>query len=92
MTEPAAAANIASTTGSTLNKLTYKILPLFDPIYYRKWATEVKDAFIEREWNHYLFPTMKDETGKDIPHDPRVETAAKAFINQSIPYQHKASI
>ena len=47
MTELATVANIALTIDLTLNKLTYKILLLFDSIYYHEWATEVKDTFIE---------------------------------------------
>ena len=36
------------------SRFAYKALPKFDPIHYRIWASNTRDAFAERGWDHLL--------------------------------------
>ena len=48
---------------------------------------DVKQAFAERKWRHYLAaPTI------DQPHDPEITILSTAFLSQSIPYEYKVAI
>jgi hypothetical protein len=74
-------------------KYAYKVLDRFDPTYYRQWASTVRDAFAERNWSNYLEPpgnTPKDPEASEA--DDTEPFRAKAFLSQSIPLEHKASI
>src|SRR5277367_4378883 len=81
-------------------KYAYKVLNTFDPVYYRQWASTVRDAFAERGWSHYLVPPKSTDTSKDSETstsspsttDVTEPFRAKAFLSQSIPLEHKASI
>src|SRR5213075_836286 len=82
----------STTTSNT--KFAFKQLPKFDPVHYRAWASDVRDAFAEREWNDYLSPLSNDpeSTPASTPMaelKPHITVQAKAFISQSIPYEHK---
>jgi hypothetical protein len=79
------------------NKYAYKVLDTFDPVYYRQWASTARDAFAERNWMKYLQPPTAGVESRD----PETSTSssdkmepfrAKAFLSQSIPREHKASI
>ena len=37
-------------------KFAFKSIPGFNPTFYRAWASDVQDAFTEREWINYLIP------------------------------------
>jgi hypothetical protein len=85
-------------TPSTPNvKYAYKHLPTFNPVHYRAWASDVRDAFAEREWDDYLIlPPINlnsndNATPESTPPElkPNIIVQAKAFISQSIPYEHK---
>jgi hypothetical protein len=74
-------------------KYAYKVLNTFDPVYYRQWASTVRDAFAERDWTHYLEPpTSESKDPETSTHDATEPFRAKAFLSQSIPLEHKASI
>jgi hypothetical protein len=78
--------NPDSTTSTTC--YAYKKLPTFDPAFYRTWSSEVCNAFTERTWTDYLTPSDKDAVGLD----PLTTVQAKAFLTQSIPYEHRAGL
>jgi Reverse transcriptase (RNA-dependent DNA polymerase)/gag-polypeptide of LTR copia-type len=82
-------------TSSQINvnstKYSYKKIPPFDPTFYRAWASDVQDAFAEREWSDYLF-TPTNEKALALKLDPLIVIQAKAFLNQSISYEHKAGL
>src|SRR5271169_6820622 len=69
-------------------RFAYKQLPTFNPTYYRAWATDVQDEFAERDWSAYL----TSPTDTTVILDPAITVQAKAFLNQSISYEHKAAI
>jgi hypothetical protein len=74
----------------------YKHLPTFNPTYYRAWASDVEAAFAERNWSSYLVPpsvepSTSTSTGKETE-SIDFTIHAHAFLNQSIPYEHKSSI
>jgi gag-polypeptide of LTR copia-type len=79
-------------------KFAYKSIPQFDPIYYRAWSTDVENAFAERKWSDYLHPPSTPESAtaaessKAPALDPQIIVQANAFLQQSIPYEHKAGI
>jgi len=92
---------------STSQKYAIKALREFEPIYYRQWASQVKNAFAEREWDDYLvtpppeLPTPSSSTSQDaggelepIPFKPdsHINALAKAFLSQSIPYRYQPAI
>ena len=80
--------NLTTQTGAPIsNKYAFKQCPRFDPVYYRGWAAEVRDAFAERNWTEYLLPQNQDFTP-----DPRILVQAKAFLSQAISYEHKAGM
>jgi len=81
-------------------KYAFKQLPKFDPIHSRAWASDVKMAFSERKWTNYLtVPTASQSISGtitpatsstlDIALDAHIETQAKAFLVQSIPYEYR---
>ena len=81
-------------------KYAFKQLPKFDPIHSRAWASDVKMAFSERKWTNYLaVPTASQSisgnitpatsSALDIALDEHIETQAKAFLVQSIPYEYR---
>ena len=89
---------------STITKCAIKTLKEFDPKFYRQWASQVKDAFTEREWNDYLVvpaPALSPPSEMDaldlgeqpefVP-DPHTTALAKAFLTQSIPYRYRPNI
>src|SRR5436309_11158357 len=39
---------------TTTMKFAFKSIPGFNPTFYRAWASDVQDAFAEREWINYL--------------------------------------
>jgi len=61
---------------------------MFNPDFYHSWASDVESAFAEREWSDYLDIT-KTQTD---PKDKAIIVQAHAFLNQSIPYEHKTRI
>jgi len=81
-------------------KFAYKELPKFTPPFYRQWASVVKDAFAERDWNDYLVtpaPTADPSTSKAaetarFTPDPSISARAKAFLSQSIDFKYQPSI
>src|SRR5579859_7101348 len=73
-------------------KYAYKVLDRFDPVYYRQWASTVRDAFAERDWSDYLEPTDESKDPETSTTDVTESFRAKAFLSQSIPLEHKASI
>jgi hypothetical protein len=82
-------------------KFAFKELPKFTPPYYRQWASVVKDAFAERDWNDYLVtPESKQsdpgssKTAEPTPFvaDPSISARAKAFLSQSIDFKYQPSI
>ena len=76
------------------SKYAYKQLPTFSLIYYRQWASDVKDAFAERDWINYLEPPTDSTDSKEtefVP-EPHIVAQAKALMSQSIPYEHKTFI
>jgi len=80
---------------STTTSYSYKHLPVFEPEYYRAWASTVIDAFAEREWNNYLIPPPTSTTADTAPAfvpNPVITARAKAFLSQSIPLKYKSSI
>jgi len=83
----------STTTSNT--KFAFKQLPKFDPVHYRAWASDVRDAFAERDWNDYLQsppstdPESMPASTPTTELKPHITVQAKAFISQSIPYEHK---
>ena len=93
---------------TTTTKFSYKSIPQFNPVFYRGWATDVVDAFAERNWSPYLVTpdaeasvevktsdegeTSTSTTTRPSELDPRIVIQAKAFLNQSIPYEYKAGL
>ena len=73
---------------STSTKYAFKHIPNFNPTFYRAWASDVNDAFAERRWTDYL----KSPPPDDFEPDPHIVIQSKAFLSQSIPYEHKAGI
>jgi hypothetical protein len=82
-------------------KFAYKELPKFTPAFYRQWASVVKDAFAERDWNDYLItpvsvqtdPSSSKETEPTpFTADPSISARAKAFLSQSIDFKYQPSI
>lgn len=84
------------------SRFAYKEPPKFEPKFYRQWASVVKDAFSERDWNNYLVMpapvvTPSSEAGKEpvttpfIP-DASITARAKAFLSQSIEFKYQPSI
>ena len=56
---------------STSTKYAIKALREFEPNYYRQWASQVKNAFAEREWDDYLVtpaPTMLPSGSAETEH------------------------
>ena len=90
------------------SKFAYQAIPQFNPTFYRAWAADVQDAFAERKWTPYLIPAEPAVTEPSITEpstsapstsapkspelDPQIVIQAKALLNQSIPYEHKAGI
>ena len=72
---------------SVQNKYAYKRLPIFDPIHSRAWASCVRDAFAEREWAKFL--ELPKEGGNLQEINPSLLIQAKAFLTQSIPFEHQ---
>jgi len=68
-------------------KFAYKVLPPFNPTFYRSWASDVNDAFAERDWTNYLESSVPET---DL--NPQIVIKAKAFLNQSISYEYKAGL
>jgi hypothetical protein len=92
---------------TTSSRFAYKELPKFEPRYYRQWASIVKDAFAERDWNNYLVTpaptitpaviaqddtTITPSTTTPFRPDPSISARAKAFLSQSIEYKYQPSI
>ena len=73
---------------TSTTKFAFKSIPGFNPTFYRAWASDVQDAFAEREWINYLIPP----SDRQFELDPRILVQSKAFLSQSIPYEHKAGI
>jgi len=84
-------------------KFAYKELPKFTPPFYRQWASVVKDAFAERDWNDYLITpesrqtitdpsTSKTDESTPFIADPSISARAKAFLSQSIDFKYQPSI
>src|SRR5271169_5710276 len=69
-------------------KYAFKQIPTFNPTYYRRWASDVQDAFGERRWTDYI--TYPPAT--NFEPDNYILVRAKAFISQAIPYEHGAGI
>ena len=75
----------SSTSSPPQTKYAYKHLPKFDPVHYRAWSSCTRDAFAERGWERLLQPPSE----KDAEVDPTTSVQAKAFITQSIPFEHQ---
>ena len=71
-------------------KYAYKVLDRFDPIYYRQWASTVRDAFAERDWSDYLEPTDESKDPETSTTDVMESFRAKVFLSQSIPLDSRA--
>jgi gag-polypeptide of LTR copia-type len=81
-------AQSGTSAATTSTKYAFKQIPTFNPTYYRRWASDVQDAFGERRWTDYLtYPPAQD-----FEPDNYILVRAKAFISQAIPYEHGAGI
>ena len=74
---------------TSTTKFTFKSIPGFNPTFHRAWASDVQDALAEHKWINYLIPPPSD---RQFETDPRILVQSKAFLSQSIPYEHKAGI
>lgn len=71
-------------------KYAFKYIPTFNPNYFRRWASNVHDAFAERNWLEYLqYPPPNEEQFK--PNNGTL-IQAKILISKSIPDEHSASL
>ena len=77
--------NTPKTPAAPSHKHAYKHLPKFDPVHYRAWASYARDAFAERGWEKLLRLSGQ----KDPEVDGTTLIQAKAFITQSIPFEHQ---
>jgi len=84
-----------------------KHLPQFNPTYYLAWASDVRDAFEDRDWISYLIaPTTPDlksaseaeasssaeDTTSAFKPDPVIVNKARAFLKAAIPYEYKPGL
>jgi gag-polypeptide of LTR copia-type/Integrase core domain len=82
-----------NTATSAQPKYAFKHLPKFDPVHSRAWASDVKIAFAERNWNDYLVistaETASTSASTSSKLDELIVTQSKAFILQAIPYEYR---
>src|SRR5271154_4613087 len=83
---PGPSTDTTQTGSSSSSKYAFKQCPRFEPTYYLGWASEVRDAFAERDWTEYLIPT------EGFVPNPQIVARAKAFLSQAISYEHKAGM
>src|SRR5947199_9485994 len=85
-----------------------KHLPQFNPTYYLAWASDVRDAFEDRDWLSYLIaPTpaqlntaseattpssSEEDTTTAFIPDPAIVNKARAFLKAAIPYEYKPGL
>ena len=97
---------VFSQMSATLNPIV-KHLPQFNPTYYLAWASDVRDAFEDRDWISYLIaPTTPDlksaseaeasssaeVTTSAFKPDPVIVNKARAFLKAAIPYEYKPGL
>ena len=84
--------------GNTQPKFAFKRLPNFNPVHSRAWASVVRIAFAERNWQEYLVfssteipssSTSTPESSATIKLDSQDAIQANAFLLQPIPYEYR---